>query len=187
MTLSRQGAGRRHRFENPPGSPPAGGSRLDWAAFSWRRFRDGRTQGEGLPPGARPAQGRGAGRARGPAPAGRHPVARPLLLPDPPRRAHPPDRPFPLRPRLAQLPCWAPAATRRQRSAPTSCRRSTSCSSPTRTTTTSTGRPWHALPGREEATIVTGLGMRRYLDDLGYGRRDRARLAPDARPWAACR
>ena len=27
-----------------------------------------------------------------------------------------------------------------------------------------------ALPGRDRATIVTGLGMRRYLDDLGYGR-----------------
>jgi N-acyl-phosphatidylethanolamine-hydrolysing phospholipase D len=169
MTLSRQGAGRRHRFENPPGSPPAGGSRLDWAAFSWRRFRDGRTQGEGLPPelvlpraevqGGLEALRRQDGilwlghscfliRL-----GGRTLLTDPFLS----DHASPSYRLGPRR--------HTPPALRAHELPPVdvvllSHVHYDHLDRPALT----------ALPGKEEATIVTGLSMRRYLDDLGYGR-----------------
>lgn len=44
---ARRGAGR--RFANPPGSPTRGGTAGEWAAFSWRRFKDGARRQPGLP------------------------------------------------------------------------------------------------------------------------------------------
>ena len=166
MTLSRQRAKRR-RFENPPGSPRPGGSTREWAAFSWRRFKDGRGRQAGLPPelvlsGAEVHQGLDAlTRQDGILWLGHSCFLIRLggrtLLTDPflsdhaspsywlgPRRHTPPAlRPQELPPIDAVLVSHAHYDH--------------------------LDRPaLAAVAGKAQAELVGGLGMRRYLDDLGY-------------------
>jgi L-ascorbate metabolism protein UlaG (beta-lactamase superfamily) len=157
------------RFCNPPGSPVNGGTRAEWWAFAWRRFREGRHPPPGLPPELvlpPEAVRRGMadlGGADGITWLGHacfliHLAGRRLLT-DPflsdyasPYRWLGPHRHTPPALRAPELP-------------------------PVDAVLLSHAHYDHldlpalaALPGKESAALVTGLGMGRYLAGLGFAR-----------------
>lgn len=161
--------GRDGRFRNLPGAPVNGGSRADWRAFSWRRFREGRHPPAGLPgdmvlpPGEVRRGIEGLGGRDGVTWLGHAcflvRVGGLTILTDPflsdaasPYAWLGPIRHTPPGLRAAELP-------------------------PVDVVLLSHAHYDHldvpalrALPGRERAAVVTGLGMGRYLGRLGFAR-----------------
>lgn len=167
MTLSRQGAA--DRFQNPPGSPRPGGTRLEWAAFGWRRFRDGRSPQTGLPPSlvlprAEVLRGlQDLARRDGILWLGHSCFLIRLggrtLLTDPFLSDHASPS-YRLGPRRHTPPALRPAELPAVDLVLLSHAHYDHLDRPALA----------ALPGRAAATLVAGLGMGRYLADLGYKR-----------------